>query len=99
LLTNAVKYGITQEVACSIDVTLNAADGEAQLTVENVIAGRRFTEIVSEGVGTDLINAFAQQLEGTIEAKAEDGKFRVRFTFPVPDRNLELREVDPRTAR
>jgi two-component sensor histidine kinase len=98
LLTNAVKYGMPRQEQSRVLVKLGH-DGESVfLTVENEIAGKQFAEIVSEGVGTELVHAFAQQLGGAIEAGEEDGFFKVRFAFPIPPEDIELREMDPRTG-
>ncbi|EAQ28042.1 sensory transduction histidine kinase [Erythrobacter sp. NAP1] len=84
LLTNAVKYGMSHDQDCEITVSL-AQEGETvHLRVENPIAEVRFTKIVSEGVGSDLIHAFAQQLGGEIVSHEDDMIFKVRCSFPVP---------------
>lgn len=99
LLTNAVKYGLSQEGGCDVAVHLAANPGSARLTVENAVAGERLATIVSEGVGSELVQAFAAQLGGSIEAGEADGNFRVEFDFPIPDEAEAAREADPYTAR
>lgn len=98
LLTNAVKYGMSEDGGCDVTVELASTPGKAHLTVENAVAGERFTQIVSEGVGSELVQAFAAQLRGTIDTHESDGRFRVVFDFPIPDESEAAREVDPRTA-
>ena len=98
LLTNAVKYGLSEGGGCDVKVDLSAADGMARLLVENAVADGNFAQIVSEGVGTDLVQAFAAQLRGSVETREADGLFRVAFEFPMPDEDEPAREIDPRTA-
>lgn len=98
LLTNAVKYGMAQHEACAINVALSADGGTAQLTVVNAIAGKQFAQIVSEGVGTELVQAFALQLDGEIEAQQNGGNFEVLFRFPIPNEDVDQREADPEMA-
>lgn len=98
LLTNAVKYGLSEGGSCDVKVDLSLTNSVALLTVENKVADYRFAEIVSEGVGTELLQAFAAQLYGTIVTHQEKGKFRVSFKFPLPAENEATREADPRTA-
>jgi PAS domain S-box-containing protein len=85
LLTNAIKYGMTQQQECEITVELSADDANAELVVQNVIAGRTFGQIISEGVGSELVHAFAGQLGGTLEAGEQENKYNVSFVFPLPD--------------
>lgn len=94
LLTNAVKYGMSQHEICEIMVELQVEENDVKLSVVNSIASEKFTQIVSEGVGTELVQAFAQQLDGSVEAGARDGNFVVVFGFPIPADDLALRETD-----
>ena len=99
LLTNAVKYGTSQDEACAVTVAIQLDEGEVELRVVNAIADRKFAQIESEGVGSELVLAFAQQLDGTIESGQKDGNFEVVFRFPLPAEDIELRETDPVTGR
>lgn len=91
LLTNACKYGMTQDRLCEANVSLEASGQEASLTVTNAVAGQRYADIVSEGVGTELVHAFAQQLGGAVESHENEGQFEVRFSFPIPEEGSESR--------
>jgi two-component sensor histidine kinase/PAS domain-containing protein len=99
LLTNAVKYGMNSSGGCDVSVELCSGIESARLVVENAVRGRQFAQIISEGVGSELVQAFAAQLGGTITAGETAGTFRVEFTFPIPDEHEIAREADPHTAR
>jgi two-component sensor histidine kinase len=93
LLTNAIKYGMPEEDNCNIKVTLEMAGGKAVLYVANDLASNQVVKIASEGVGTRLITAFARQLGANIDTNSSDNRFEVRFIFPIPQEELERRDV------
>ncbi|WP_255413054.1 sensor histidine kinase [Erythrobacter sp. KY5] len=89
LLTNAVKYGMAHGQQCEIKVAFVVENDTIHLKVENPISEERFAMIVSEGVGSDLVHAFAQQLGGEIVSQEDDRVFKVRCSFPVPSEERE----------
>lgn len=93
LLTNAVKYGMVHNETCQIMVKMHAHEGVAQLSVVNAVTGKQFAQIMSEGVGTELVQAFAQQLDGEVQAGEKGGNFEVFFRFPIPADDIELQEA------
>lgn len=98
LLTNAVKYGMSDERGCQISIALSRSGKIATLFVANDIASREFARIASQGVGTRLVTAFARQLSAEIETRQSDKRFEVRFSFPIPSPEERRREVDPETG-
>ena len=85
LLTNAVKYGMSADTQYHIEVALTRAADTVTLRVANQIASQRIGTIASQGVGTRLINAFARQLEGSIDTEVQGDTFEAQFRFPIPD--------------
>ena len=88
-MTNALKYaGHTTGDLPQLSVSLHRLGAtNAVLEVANTLGGPlppgMVSPIESTGLGGQLLVAFAQQLGGTIETKAEDGMFRLRTSFPV----------------
>lgn len=60
LLTNAVKYGMDESKRCDVLITIAADDGKVRLSVTNPMADKRMAELGSEGVGSELIQAFVR---------------------------------------
>ena len=85
LLTNAVKNGMSADNQCHIEVALTRAADTVTLRVANQIASQRIGTVASQGVGTRLIAAFAQQLEGSIDSEMRGERFEAQFEFPIPD--------------
>ena len=85
LLTNAVKYGMNAAGECKLDVLLKEEGGIVTLCVANTVTADRVGDIVSHGVGSRLIVAFARQLNGEIATDQPGDRFEVRFTFPLPE--------------
>ncbi len=83
LLTNAVKYGLSGGEICTIDVELKHEGDLAVLLVSNSVATDRELSIASEGVGSRLVSAFAQQLGAEMTLQNADGLYAVRFAFPI----------------
>lgn len=97
LLTNAVKYGLSEHSGCEVKVDLSGSDGIARLVIENAVADRKFAQVRSEGIGTELVQAFAAQLHGRINTNQTEGLFRVVFDFPIPSEIEVAHETGPRT--
>ncbi len=83
LLTNAVKYGLSGQEVCTIDIELRREGDTAVLLVSNSVASTRELTMASEGVGTRLVNAFAQQLKAQLTLDTADSRYSVRFAFPI----------------
>ncbi len=88
-LTNAMKYASPEaDGAARLNVALEQADdGKATLRVENTCAPTD-AEVLApnndgSGLGTQLMNAFAQQLGTRIMRSSRDGWFRMAITFVV----------------
>jgi len=90
-ITNALKYiGSSTKNPASLHVLLTAARNDAgedtaELTVTNTITTKSAIADAasSSGLGSQLMEAFAQQLFGTFTATRETDQFRVHMTFPV----------------
>jgi two-component sensor histidine kinase len=83
-VTNALKY-VPQNRAggASISVSLKYTEPEkALLRVVNTTGG--VTEDVGTGLGSRLIQAFARQLNGTLEIADTDDTYTLELAFPVP---------------
>ena len=82
--TNALKYSGASDPAAQpwVRVTLSM-DGpkSALLEVENSVATE--AEAESTGLGSQLIEAFATQLEGTAEQEMSEDRFLLRLRFKV----------------
>lgn len=83
-VTNALKYvPHNSGQAAHISVSLKNTDAElAVLRIENT-AGGVATE-GGTGLGSKLIQAFARQLNGTLEIGEKEGLYVLELTFPVP---------------
>ncbi|MDF3854436.1 histidine kinase dimerization/phosphoacceptor domain -containing protein [Paracoccus pantotrophus] len=89
--TNALKYsGVSNpEAEPWVRVSLRAdGPGHAVLEVENSIGASSLAE--GTGLGSQLIEAFATQLEGEAEQETGDGRFLLRLRFRVE--NLHKRD-------
>ena len=82
--TNALKYSGASDPSAQpwVRVSLRA-DGpkSAVLEVENSVA--KTTEAEGTGLGSQLIEAFATQLEGTAEQEMSEDRFLLRLRFKV----------------
>jgi two-component sensor histidine kinase len=83
-VTNALKYLPQGSVSGAvIAVSLKYTDPErARLSIVNTAGGTPPEE--GTGLGSRLIQAFARQLNGTLEVKEEDGMYSLTLDFPVP---------------
>ncbi|WP_134724973.1 histidine kinase dimerization/phosphoacceptor domain -containing protein [Paracoccus luteus] len=94
--TNAVKYAgrADPDTPAWVRVTLARDKDEwASLRVENSL-GPESREMEGTGLGSQLIEAFAMQLEGEAEVAAENGVYRVemRFRPATPQREAHRAE-------
>jgi two-component sensor histidine kinase len=81
LVTNAVKYAFPGEAKGTVMVTLKRAPGELWLTVADDGQGRDPGKADS-GLGSRLVDGFAQQLGGQVERKSNSRGTTVRITLP-----------------
>ncbi len=103
-MANVMKHA-PREANIPIDVSLRlqrAADGMAELEISNPIDSdtaeqpkRPVTLVSSDGFGSQLLNAFARQLEGQLVRSAEDDAFRLLLRFPIRDLTSAEARVAP----
>lgn len=95
--TNALKYagipeGRERPWVC---VRLHrAADGHAELTIENSL-GRGTSEVEGTGLGNQLIEAFAMQLDSEALITMQDGVYRLYLRF-LPETGATLLDSETR---
>jgi two-component sensor histidine kinase len=101
-LTNAMKYASPEaDGAARLNVVLEQADGgRATMRVENTSAPPEADILAPRsngtGLGTQLMNAFAQQLGTRIVRSRSDNWFRMAITFAVrPLADAEARHAAP----
>lgn len=86
-MTNALKYiGSADGKAPILRVTLTVTDSEvAEVTVENSVSpdSAKLGAETSSGLGSELMGAFAEQLEGSFSASATSEQFTTLLTFPI----------------
>lgn len=100
--TNAVKYAgrPADGSAPFVNVSLTRVDGDrVELLIENSVRPDDVSDHESTGLGSQLIEAFAMQLDAETDiGLSEDGqKWRTRLAFDI-DRRVELLPEDDRTA-
>ena len=104
-MTNAIKYaGSPPNGAARIEVRLKRKDGKnAILEVFNTVAASgpasdvtspEAVRIDSDGLGRQLLTAFAQQVGGTLHHGAEDNSYRISLEFEI----TELEHAEQRRA-
>jgi two-component sensor histidine kinase len=88
-VTNALKY-VPQNRAgdAKISISLKYAEPEiALLRVVNTAGGEAES---GTGLGSRLIQAFARQLNGTLETGERDGTYTLELKFPVPLKDKDV---------
>jgi two-component sensor histidine kinase len=81
LVTNAVKYAFPDETRGTVLVTLKRVPGALRLTVADDGQGldpRR----ADSGLGSRLVDGFAQQLGGQVERKSDSQGTTVHLILP-----------------
>ncbi len=84
LLSNAFKYGVPKAIKPEIRVFLKRTENGAELRVEDNGPGfpEDFDPTLSEGLGMQLLEGFARQMEGHLEWENNGGAcFILRFTL------------------
>ena len=81
LVTNAVKYGFPGEAKGTVMVTLKRVPGELWLTVADDGQGRD-PRRADSGLGSRLVDGFAQQLGGQVERKSDSQGTMVHLILP-----------------
>lgn len=104
--TNAMKYSEPDDSGrtATLNVSLTAAGKDrAELAIENSARSGRSIEddpAESSGLGTQLIEAFARQLNGTLDRALKSGSYRLALTFPLHALTEgEARQRDDEAAR
>ncbi|HQU68782.1 MAG TPA: sensor histidine kinase [Albidovulum sp.] len=87
-MTNAMKYAESGANAAGTElrVSFRRIGGDmAQLVVENSSGGSAAPDEVSDGsgLGTQLIEAFARQLNGTLDRREGPDSYRLSLVFPL----------------
>ncbi len=87
-LTNAMKYaGGPGDAVPSLSVTLRQpTPGFARLRIVNSVSAEAVAEqnaLQSTGLGSQLIQAFAQQIGGTVTRGEDDGTYDLTVEFPL----------------
>jgi len=79
VITNSIRHGLSRQEGI-IDISLSDLhDGRALLIVKD--SGSGFPEIITEGLGTKLINALSSQLRASIKRYNDNGAV-VEICFP-----------------
>ncbi|WP_300030725.1 sensor histidine kinase [uncultured Roseobacter sp.] len=91
-VTNALKY-VGGDAPC-IQVILSGTDRDtetgkrrATLSVINTVADET-DDSDGTGLGSNLVRAFASQLDGKLESSQTDGVYTLTITFEIPDTEL-----------
>jgi two-component sensor histidine kinase len=89
LLTNALKYGWSEDVGQPIAVRRALGDGVVHVEIENAVLAPegRMMESASSGLGTELVESFVSNIEARLEAEERDGRYHVRLTVPLGARD------------
>lgn len=92
-VTNALKYigKPSDGVRAMLNISLTSiSPTHAKFEIINSTDGAKGSE--GTGLGAQLINAFARQLNGTVDVFYEDNLHRLVLTFPVIDRDKTVRD-------
>ncbi|MDO5528439.1 MAG: histidine kinase, partial [Paracoccus sp. (in: a-proteobacteria)] len=94
-VTNAVKYAGVPEGARRpwVNVTLSRKGDQVELCIANS-TNASDARADGTGLGSQLIEAFATQLDGEAEIKASDNEYLLRLSFTV-----EEQRAGPEAAR
>ena len=85
-MTNALKYGASADDAPRISVSLRRVEeNRAEIIIRNTIAPASATrpEIDGTGLGSQLINAFVQQVGGKLVSEQTDTHYTVSTQFDL----------------
>ncbi len=85
-VTNAYRHAFPPDTAGTITVEFSRNGAEASMTITD--NGRGFQTAGASGqMGTELMNAFASQVEGRFNVESEVGRgTRVSLTFPLKEK-------------
>ena len=85
LLTNAVKYGWSGTARRPITVTRGREDKMATLVMDNPILPEASGDLAipSSGLGSELVDGFVAQIDGTLARETSPGRDRVTLRFPI----------------
>ncbi len=105
-MTNAVKYASADVGSPVLAVTLDCpAEGRARLEIRNSVASfgpHQDATAVGDGVsglGSQLLNAFVQQLDGVMRIESSPGTYAVAVEFDIrPLSEGELRHEETESA-
>ena len=81
-VTNAYRHGFGNGKAGAITVTMIAADGQAELSIDDDGIGY-VTDESSTKMGAELMKAFATQLGGTLDVTSSPIGTRVALRYPL----------------
>ena len=93
LVTNAIKYGCSDDGRLRLTVSLEERGGEVTLTVADQGPGLGLEGAagVNTSLGLQLVRNLSAQLEGELSFDAESGGC-VRLRFPLPPRPEDMRD-------
>jgi chemotaxis protein methyltransferase CheR len=83
LVMNAIKYAFPDDTGGTVNVALKRESGELRLTVADDGRGAAFHPADS-GLGSRLVEGFAQQLGGRVERESGNQGTTVRLILPSP---------------
>lgn len=86
LMTNAIKYGITDRADGRISVSLAAGNRCVVLEVSDDGPGfpEGFDQAASQSLGMKLVYMITRQMKGKVELRSGTGS-RIRITIPMPE--------------
>ncbi|WP_281984647.1 sensor histidine kinase [Thalassorhabdomicrobium marinisediminis] len=85
VITNSVKHAFTADSSGQVDVTLTVDGDEVVTTVADNGRGMADNGTPPTGLGSRLVNAFVQDLDGTIDRTSSDKGTTTTIRFPKPD--------------
>ncbi|PFG65149.1 two-component sensor histidine kinase [Thioclava sp. ES.031] len=97
-MTNAMKYASARDDKPKLDISLRKLEGmQARLCVRNTVDkdAPPLEAVDGTGLGSQLVNAFVQQLSGTIEIETSDEEYMLNADFTLrPLVESELRHEE-----